>query len=98
MAARTGKERLHSGRVYEGLGLLEAAHGDAKLAPEAFEHASRDYKDPADKVRVAYEEIRCLAGLGRKKDAAAILAAARDQYASEPAAQVLDELKGLVAP
>ena len=97
-ALKKSAERLHSGRVYEGLGLLEGAHGDAKLAPEAFENAVKCYKDPADKVRAAYEEVRCLAGLGRKKDAAAILAAARDRYASEPAAQALDELKGLVAP
>ncbi len=97
-ALKKSAERLHSGRVYEGLGLLEAAHGDAGRAAEAFERAARFYKDPADKVRVAYEEVRCLAGAGRKKDAAAVLAATRDQYASEPAAGVLDELKPLVAP
>ena len=97
-ALKKSGERLHSGRVYEGLGLLEAARGDAGRAGEAFERASKYYKEPADKVRVAYEEVRCLAGAGRKKEAAAVLAATREKYAGEPAAAVLDELKGLVTP
>ncbi len=97
-ALKKSAERLHSGRVYEGLGLLEAAHGDAGRAAEAFEKAAKCYKDPADKVRVAYEEVRCLVVAGRKKDAAAVLAATRDQYASDPAAAVLDELKPLITP
>ena len=97
-ALKKSAEQLHSGRVYEGLGLLQAAHGDAKRAPEAFENAAKYYKDPADKVRVAYEEVRCLVAIGKKKEAAVVLAATRDQYASEPAATVLDELKALVAP
>ncbi len=97
-ALKKSAERLHSGRVYEGLGLLEATHGDAGNAADAFGRAARFYKDPADKVRVAYAEVRCLAGAGRKRDAAAVLAATRDQYAAEPAAGVLDELKPLVAP
>ncbi len=94
-ALKKSAERLHSGRVYEGLGLLEV---DSGRAAEAFERAIRFYKDPPDKVRAAYEEVRCLAGAGKKKEAAAILASARDQYASEPTAPVLDELKALVAP
>ncbi len=97
-ALKKSAERLHSGRIYEGLGLLQAAHGDAQHAPEAFENAAKYYKDPADKVRSAYEEVRCLVTLGRKKDAAAVLAATRDQYASEPAAAILDELKPSVVP
>lgn len=97
-ALKKSAERLHSGRVYEGLGLLETAHGDAGRAGEAFERASKFYKEPADKIRVAYEEVRCLAGAGRKKEAAAVLASTRDRYASEPAATVLDELRGLVSP
>ncbi len=97
-ALKKSAERLHSGRIYEGLGLLESAHGDAGRAAEAFEHAAKYYREPADRVRVAYEEIRCLANAGRKREAAAILASSRDQNASEPAAAVLDELKTLVAP
>ena len=97
-ALKKSAERLHSGRVYEGLGLLEAAHGDAGRAVEAFERAAKYYKDPADKVRVAYEEVRCLAGAGRKKEAAAVLASTRAKYATEPAALALDELKSLVSP
>ena len=94
-ALKKSAERLRSGRVYEGLGRLEK---DPVRAAEAFERAVRFYKDPADKVRAAYAEVRCLAGAGKKKEAAAILAAARDQYASEPASAVLDELKGIVGP
>ena len=94
-ALKKSAERLHSGRVYEGLGLLET---DPGRAAEAFERAIRFYKNPPDKVRAAYEEVRCLASAGKKKEAAAILAAARDQYASEPTAAVLDELKPLVTP
>ena len=94
-ALKKSADSLRSGRVYEGLGLLEK---DPGRAAEAFERAVRFYKDPADKVRAAYEQVRTLAGAGKKKEAAAILAAARDQYASEPSAAVLDELKGLVPP
>ena len=94
-ALKKSAERLHSGRVYEGLGLVET---DPGRAAEAFERATRFYKNPADKVRAAYEEVRCLAGAGKKREAGAILATARDQYASEPEAAVLDELKGLVSP
>ena len=98
-ALRKSAERLRSGRVYEGWGLLEETHGgDRGRAAEAFERAARFYKDPADKVRAVCAEVRCLAGAGKKKEAAAVLAAARDQYASEPEGATLDELKTLVAP
>ena len=97
-ALKKSAERLRSGRVYEGLGLLEGAHGDAGRAAEAFERASKYYKEPVDKVRVAYEQVRCLAGAGRKKEAAALRAAPRARFASAAAAAGLGELKPFVAP
>ena len=59
--------RLHSGRIFEGLGLLEAGIGDVPLAQHAFEQAARYYSDPADAIRVVVNEARFLFKSGRKR-------------------------------
>lgn len=84
--------RLHSGRIYEGLGLLQATAGDVPHARHSFEQAARNYTDGADVIRVALDEARFLAQNGRKTDALELLVASRRKFAGQPAEAALDEM------
>ena len=90
--------RLHSGRVYEGLGLLQAAVPDVPRARRAFEQAARCYKDGSDVIRVVLDEALCMARNGRKTDAVELLAASRRKFNGQPAAAALDEMSAELSP
>ncbi len=82
--------RLHSGLIYEGLGRLQAASGNAAGAIKACEQAIRLYREPGDKVRVILGEASVMASAGQTGKAEALLADARKRYAGTPAAAALE--------
>ena len=84
--------QLRSGRIFEGLGLLEAAAGDGALAHRAFEQATRYYTNPSDAIRVVIDEARFLAQSGRTTEAAALLVAGQHKFIGKPAASALEEV------
>ena len=83
--------RLHSGFVFEGLGLLEATAGNLARARRAFDQATAAYTDPGDTVRVLLEEASCLARNGQRTEGAELLAAGRRKFAGLPVAAALDD-------
>ncbi len=90
--------RLHSGRIFEGLGLLWAAAGDVPHARRAFETAARDYADPSDAVRAVMDEAQCLVKNGKQTEGLELLAAGRRKYAGQPAAAALEGTMVGIAP
>ena len=91
--------RLHSGRIFEGLAHLEATAGNVPRAVAAYEKAGRFYQEPSDAARVCFDEVRLLVKSGQKVRATEVLAAGRQRYAGRPAAASLDELAAeLVRP
>ncbi len=90
--------RLHSGRIYEGLAQLESAAGHLPRAIAAYEKAVQWYHEPSDLVRVAYDEVRLLVKAGQKTRALEVLAAARKRDAKRPEAASLDELATELSP
>lgn len=99
-AAALGKsgDRLHSGRIFEGLAQLETNAGRVPRAVSAYEKAARYYQEPSDVARVIYDEARLLAKSGQRTRAVEVLAAVRKRYASRPAAAPLDELAAELRP
>ena len=85
-------QQMHSGRIYEGLGLLRATAGDGKGARAAFDQALRYYKDPADDVRVILDEAQVLADTGEQAQAINLLRNRKLEYASQPAGVALDQM------
>ena len=72
--------RLKSGRIYEGLGLLQAAAHNQAAARNAFERADHFYTAPADRVRTILDEAHALADGNQKPAAVQILEAGRRKY------------------
>ena len=88
----TSALRLHSGLIYEGLGLLLARGGDKARARAEFERAAQWYKQPADVIRALLGEARMLAATNRKAEALNLLKAGKEKYAGVPEAASLDEM------
>ena len=84
--------RLHSGRIFEGLAQLEGNAGHTARAASAYEKAARFYQDPADATRAIYDQVRLLAKSGQKAHAVEALAAGRKRYANRPGTAALEEL------
>ena len=95
-ALEKSAERLHSGLIYEGLGLLLARAGDKARALSEFERAVRAYRTPADAIRALLGEARMLAATDRKAEALNLLKAGKEKYAGAPEAAALDALMGEV--
>ena len=84
--------RLHSGRIFEGLAHLETVAKNVPRALAAYEKAARFYQEPSDGVRVAISEVRLLADSGQKARAVEVLTAARKRFAGRPVNAALDEV------
>lgn len=91
---QTGR-RLHSGVVFEGLGLLELTVNASKDALEAFEQARKYYPDLDDRLRVVIHEVILLKNLKRESEAEEM---ARREIADHPAAPGSEVLRQLIAP
>ena len=89
-ALKRSGQKLHSGVIFEGLGLLELAINNRDEALADFHEARKYYKDPADAVRVAVHEIGTLHSLNRGAEAVAL---ARSEIAAFPAVPSVEVLK-----
>ena len=90
--------RLHSGRIFEGLAQLEATAGNVPRALAAYEKAAGYYQESSDAARVIYDEVRLLEKSGQKTRANEVLAAGRKRFANRPAGASLDELAAELNP
>ncbi len=68
-----GRE-LHSGIVYESLGLLQAGENDFLAAIDSFDEARKYYKDDDDVIRVAIHEVSILRAMGKFQQAHVVTA------------------------
>lgn len=87
--------KLHSGVIFEGLGLLEAARENSAGAIAAFQQARPFYKNPEDVARVAIHEIRQLRTAKREPEA---LALAKKIIAQNPQSPSVPMLRTLEPP
>jgi hypothetical protein len=83
---------LHSGVIFEGLGLLDLTVNARAEALDAFEQARKFYRTPDDILRVAIHQIGVLQGLKRNTDS---LALARKQIEAFPKSRGIDVVKML---
>ncbi len=97
-AMEKSANRLHSGRIFEGLAQLETNAGHVSRALAAYEKAARVYPEMSDTARVIFDEVRLLEQSGQKARAAEVLAAGRKRCTGRPGAAALDELAAEVVP
>ncbi len=91
-------EKMHSGIIFEGLGLLQITAGQPPRAIDSFGKAIRNYSDPEDKIRAAIHEIIQLRGTGKVPDALALTRKMLGQFPNAPAAGVLRVFEAQMAP
>jgi hypothetical protein len=94
-ALKAAGNKLRSGVIFEGLGLLEAARDNATAAIAAFEQARPLYKNQEDIARVAIHEIGQLRAAKREPEA---LALARKMAAASPLAPSAAVLRAFEPP
>ena len=97
-ALKESGRALHSGLVFEGLGLLELTVNGRAEALEAFGEARKWYKNPDDLVRVAIHEIGLLQGLSRPADSLALARKEIEAFPKLRAVEVLRLLEPKAAP
>jgi uncharacterized protein (TIGR03790 family) len=85
--------RLKSGRIYEGLGLLQAAAHDLAAARIAFQQAEHAYTSRADQVRAVLDEAHALADAQQKTAALQVLEAGRRKFGTAGVAGTFGELE-----
>lgn len=90
---RETADRLHSGVVYEGLGLLQISADDREAALDSFRLAQKFYTRPDDLIRVTIHEVRLFLGAGKKTDAMAL---AKRQIQANPRLPGCEVLRGLL--
>ena len=62
---KTLGRQLHSGIIYESLGLLQAGQNDFLAAIDSFDEARKYYKDGDDIIRTAIHEVSILRAMGK---------------------------------
>jgi hypothetical protein len=90
--------RLHSGLIYEGLGLLEASAHDLPKASAAFEQAAHSDRDRQDSVRAILDEAQAFARAGDRAQAIRVIEAGRQRYGTAGAASLFAEIESRLAP
>jgi uncharacterized protein (TIGR03790 family) len=85
--------RLRSGRLYEGLGLMQAAAHNLVAARAAFQQAEHDYAAPADQVRAVLDEAHALADAHKRTAAMQVLEAGRRKFGTGGVAGAFGELE-----
>jgi uncharacterized protein (TIGR03790 family) len=89
---------LHSGIIFEGLGLLQAADGNLDAALQSFQQARKYYPNSGDDVRTLIHEVEFLRKAGKKDAALKIARAGIKTYPTAPATAVLRALETEMAP
>ncbi len=97
-ALRQAGNRLRSGVIFEGLGLLEKDAGDLTASLAAFDAARRCYKDGDDILRVAIHEVRLLRAAGRDAEGLALVRKEAAQFPDAPALRVLRDDAARMTP
>ena len=91
-------EALHSGIIFEGLGLLQIEGGDGAAAHEAFLKARKFYARNEDALRTLIHELLFLKGTGKTQAALKIAREGIKFYPTIPATSVLRSLETEMAP
>ncbi len=86
---------VHSGVIFEGLGLLELTANARPEALDAFGQARKYYKDADDILRVTVHEVGVLESLKRHADAVALV---RKQIEAFPKSRAVEVLRMLEPP
>jgi hypothetical protein len=92
-ALKNSARTLHSGMIYEGLGLLELTANGRAEALAAFDEARQTYKSSDDEVRVAVHEIGLLESMSRGPDALALAKKEIEAHPKLPSGEVLRMLE-----
>ena len=95
---RTSGRQMHSGVIYESLGLLQAGENDFLAAIDSFDQARKFYSNSDDVIRTAIHEVSILRAMGKFRQAHATAAEVlKDSPVSLPAA-LLRKLDSEIAP
>lgn len=90
--------KLHSGVIFEGLGLLELMANGQDEALSAFRQARKFYKDPADVIRVSVHEIGVLHGMNRAAEALTLAKTEIAEFKGIPSVETLKMIEPQAAP
>ena len=90
--------KLHSGLLYEALGLREESAGENSAAQRAFEKAEKFYAPANDRVRCVIHQVRLWQSLGDKDRALAVSRKAIAKYPTASATTVLREIALKLSP
>ena len=91
-------ERLKSGVVLEGLGLLQLTRNARAEAVQTFARARKVYAHPEDILRSTIHEVFQLRGLGKTGEALALTRRQLEMYGNSPAGEMLRILERELAP
>lgn len=90
---------LHSGLVYEGLGLLQSDAGhDPKAAFQSFTQAQQCYTNAIDVLRVALARVQCLRAANRLPEALALARKTSAAFPAQPAAKLFRDIAAELSP
>lgn len=93
-AMRQAAARLHSGMIYEGLGLLQMRANDGKAAISSFDLARKTYTNVDDSLRATIHEVIQLKATGREDEAVKLVQQEAKAHRTVPAVGVLKLLVG----
>jgi uncharacterized protein (TIGR03790 family) len=88
-ALKQSAQKLRSGMIMEGLGLLQLAAEDLQSAVNSFEQAATLYRDPQDIVRTTVHQVFQLKALNRTPDAINVARKRLAHFRNDPVADVL---------
>ncbi len=88
--------RLHDGRIYEGLGLLQMSGQNVPAARAAFAQAAHSYRAPADQVRAILDEANALVAAQQKPAAIEVLESGRRKLGTTGMAAIFGETEAQI--
>ena len=95
---RKSGEALHSGMIFEGLGLLQESGGDPGGADLSFQRAQKFYTSNGDILRIMIHKIGFLRAAGKKDAALKLARTGIKAYPAAPATAVLRAIETELAP
>jgi uncharacterized protein (TIGR03790 family) len=88
-ALKASAQKLSSGVIMEGLGLLQLSANDGENAVNSFDQAISLYRNPSDAVRATIHEVFQLKAMNRTKDAIALARKQITKNRATPGVEVL---------